>query len=147
MPELVVRYKMKTLAYAFIAALLCVSACNAGLVGWLSQEHRDWSFIESVGGMKVELNNKNLCVACDVSGTRRITTKPTIVNSGIGVRKLRWTRIGATIRLTVVTSVFEKGMSSSCGSIDLSKAPSGVYDVEYLDPDGTTHSLGKIALP
>jgi hypothetical protein len=142
-----VRYKMKTLAYAFIAFLLCLSSCNAGLAGWLSQEHRDWSFIESVGGMKVELKEKKLDVVCDVSGIRRITTKPTIVNSGIGVRKLRWTRAGATIRLSVVTSVFEKGMSSSCGSIDLSIAPSGVYAVKYLDPDGTTHSLGKIALP
>lgn len=138
---------MKHFTYTFIAVLLCVSACDAGLAGWLSQERRDWEFIESVGGMKVQLNHKRLDVACDVSGTRRITRKPTTVNSGICVRKLKWTREGSTIRLSVVTSVFEKGMSSSCESIDLSQLPSGTYSVTYANPDGTAHPLGTIALP
>ncbi|GAA5483697.1 hypothetical protein Hsar01_02931 [Haloferula sargassicola] len=138
---------MKNLGYMLIAFWTCVTTCDAGLAGWLSQEQRDWTFIESVGGMRVTLKSKELDVDCDVSGTRHITKKPTIVNSGIGVRKLRWTRAGSTIRLSVVTSVFEKGMSSSCGSLDLSKVPSGSYAVEYLDPDGTTHPLGTITLP
>ncbi len=138
---------MKNPAHTFIAFLLCISACNAGLVGWLSQERQGWAFIQSVGGMRIKMNHKNLDVDCDVSGLRQITTKPTIVNSGIGVRNVKWSRAGATIRLSVVTSVFEEGMNVSCGSIDLSKVPSGSYSVEYLDQDGTTHALGKIALP
>lgn len=138
---------MKHFIYMFIALLLCVSVCDAGLAGWLSQERRDWEFIESVGGMKVRLNHKRLDVVCDVSGTRRITRKPTIVNSGIGVRKLEWTREGSAIRLSVVTSIFEKGMSSSCEGIDLSKLPSGTYSVAYSNPDGTAHPLGTIVLP
>ena len=138
---------MKTLSYMLITFWACMTAGDAGLAGWLSQERREWSFIESVGGMKVTVHNRRLDVACDVSGTRRITKKPTMVNSGIGVSKVEWTRAGTAIRLTVVTSVFEKGMSSSCGSIDLSGLPSGSYLVEYLDPDGTVHSLGTVALP
>lgn len=126
---------------------MCVSTCNAGLGGWLSQERQDWAFIESVGGMRIKLNDKKLEVECDVSGTRQITVKPTIINSGIGVRNVKWSRAGATIRLSVVTSVFEKGMNSSCGSIDLSKFPSGSYSVEYLDQNGTTHTVGEILLP
>ncbi len=138
---------MKHLAYLFITFCVCVTSCDAGLAGWLTQEQRDWTFIESVGGMKVALKSKQLDVDCDVSGTRRITKKPTTVNSGIGVRKLKWTHVGSVIRLSVVTSVFENGMCSSCGSLDLSKLPSGYYSVEYLDPDGTAHALGTIRLP
>lgn len=138
---------MKDLAYILVAFWIGIITCNAGLAGWLSQEQRDWTFIESVGGMKVTLKDKKLDVDCDVSGTRRITRKPTIVNSGIVVRKLKWTRSGSTIRLSVVTSVFQKGMSSSCGSFDLSKIPSGSYSVEYLDQDGTTNPLGLITMP
>jgi hypothetical protein len=138
---------MKNLAYMLIAFWGCVATCEAGFAGWLSQEQRGWAFIESVGGMKVTLTSKKLDVDCDVSGTRHITKKPTIVNSGIGVRKVKWSLAGSTIRLSVVTSVFEKGMSFSCGSIDLSKVPSGTYSLEYLNPDGTAHPLGTIKLP
>lgn len=138
---------MKNLGSMLIAFWACMTTCDAGLAGWLSQDQRDWSFIESVGGMKVTLKGKSLEVDCDVSGTRRVTKKPTIVNSGIGVRKMKWARAGSTIRLSVVTSVFEKGMRSSCGSLDLSGIPPGSYSVEYLDPDGATHPLGTITLP
>jgi hypothetical protein len=138
---------MKNLGFTLMAFWVCMATCDAGLAGWLTQEQRSWTFIECVGGINVTLKNKRLDVDCDVSGTRRITKKPTLVNSGIGVRKLRWTRAGSTIRLSVVTNVFEKGMSSSCGGLDLAKVPSGSYSVEYLDPDGTTHSLGMITVP
>ncbi len=138
---------MKTLAVTWIVFLVCLSACNAGLVGWLTQEHQNWAFIESVGGMKVELKNKKLDVVCDVSGTRQVTTKPTTLNSGIDVRELKWTQVGNSIRLSVMTSAIGKGMQTSCGSIDLSKVPTGVYAVEYINRDGTTHLLRKIALP
>lgn len=137
---------MKSLASTVVAFLLVASPGNAGIIGWLSQEHQDWKFIQSVGGMKVRLARKMLAVSCDVSGLHQMTTQPTAGNSGIGVRKLGWTRAGAAIRLSVVTGVFEKGMSTSCGMIDLSDVPSGTYSVEYLDPDGTTHPLSRVVL-
>ena len=98
--------------------------------------------------MKVALaTDRSLVVSCDVSGTETITIKPTMINSGIGVRKLKCSRAGSTIRVSVVTSVIAKGMSSDGGSVDLSALPAGTYAVVYLNPDGTSHSLTKLTLP
>jgi hypothetical protein len=140
---------MKYREFALVSFILLTIASpgNAGLAGILSAKSQDWSFIQSVGGMKVELIDNRLLVSCDVSGRRSITTKPSTVNSGIGVRKLKCSRAGSTIRLTVVTSVIGKGMKTECGPVDLGRHPSGSYSVVYLDPDGTTHSLGTIRLP
>lgn len=138
---------MKNLAATWIVFLFCISSSNAGLLGWLTQEQQDWAFIESVGGMQVDLKNKKLDVSCDVSGSRQVTTMPRTLNSGIGVRELKWTRVGNSIRLSVVTSVIEKAMNRSSGSIDLSNVPTGIYAVEYINSDGTTHFLREITLP
>ncbi len=139
--------KIRTLAAVLLGYLTITTTGNAGLAGFLSAKSQDWAFIQSVGGMKVKLVKSRLSVSCDVSGLRSITTKPTTVNSGIGIRKLKCSRAGRTIRLTVVTSVISKGMKTECGTVDLSRHPSGSYSVVYLNPDGTTHSLGSIRLP
>lgn len=139
------------IALSLVALTLSASFATfsqAGLIGLLTSKHRDWGFIESVGGMKVALaTDRCLVVSCDVSGTETITSKPTLINSGIGVRKLKCSRAGSTIRLSVVTSVIDKGMSSDCGSVDLSAFAAGTYTVVYLNPDGTSHSLMKLTLP
>ena len=136
---------MKHLLTAFI---LIITACfaYAGLAGFLTQEPRSWTFIQSVGGMKISLQGNTLSVDCDVSGTRKVTVKPTMINSGLAVRKLEHKQVGKTIQLSLVTSVFEKGMSSSCKPLDLSAYPAGAYSVEYRDPAGATHALGRIAI-
>lgn len=100
---------MKTRLLIFLAGLAVAGTSEAGPVGFLTQKQRDWAFIQSVGGMQVSLAKKQLLVACDVSGTKTITTKPTRVNSGIGVRRLKYSRVGSVIHLSVVTSVFKKG--------------------------------------
>ncbi len=69
-----------------------------------------------------------------------------MTNSGMGVRELRHKRDGNTIRLTLVTSVIGKGVTTSPIPIDLSDYPNGDDSVEYLDPDGTRHALGKVTL-
>jgi hypothetical protein len=133
----------------FITASILIftaSIAYAGIAGFLTKESRDWQFIQSVGGMKISLKGETLNVDCDVSGLKAITVKPTMVNSGIGVRQLKHKQFGKTIQLSLVTSIFEKGMTSSCKALDLSAYPHGEYAVQYLDPDGTTHPLGKIAL-
>jgi hypothetical protein len=129
-----------------IVALGIAGHCAAGPIGLLTQKHRDWNFIQAVGGMKANLVERRLFVSCDVSGLKTITVKPTLVNSGIGVRKLRCSRVGNTIQLSVVTSVIEKGMRTDCGSVDLDAYPAGTYSVVYLDPSGTTHPVGDIEL-
>lgn len=130
------------------AALLLVTTTIAfsGVAGFLTRDAQDWKFIQSVGGMKVSLKENMLTVDCDVSGLKKVTVKPTMINSAMGVRKLKHKRVGKTIQLSLVTSVLEKGMTTSPKPIDLSAYPAGDYSVEYLDPDGATHPLGKITL-
>ena len=137
----------KMLRFVLTISLLTLStSARAGLAGLLSSQHQDWGFIQSVGGIKVDLKKKSLQVSCNVSGLETITTKPSLVNSAMGVRKLKCSRVGTTIRVSVVTSVLEKGMSPKCGSADLNSYPAGSYSVVYLNPDGTTHPLGKVVL-
>ena len=138
---------MKTLIAFLLATVANAGSLHAGLPGLLTKQHQDWKFIQSVGGMTVELADRQLVVNCDVSGTKTITTKPTIVNSGMGVRQLKCSRTKNTIKLSLVTSVLEKGMKTSCGPIDLSKYPAGTYSIVYLNPDGTTQALQTITLP
>lgn len=118
-----------------------------GLPGLITAESQDWNFIGSVGGMKVELAGDRLLVACNVSGAKTITTRPTIVNSGMGIRELKTSRSDYTIFLTVVTAAWKKGMSTECDSISLSEYPAGAYAIAYLDPNGTTHPLGTLLVP
>lgn len=126
--------------------ILTSPATHAGIPGLLTQEARDWRFIQSVGGMKISLTGRLLEVDCDVSGMRNVTIKPTLINSGIGVRQLKHKQVGGIIQITLITSVIEKGMTSSCKPLDLSDYPAGKYSIEYLNRDGTTQPLGKIDL-
>ncbi|NNC89544.1 MAG: hypothetical protein HKN82_13905 [Akkermansiaceae bacterium] len=126
--------------------LLAATIASSGPAGFFTREARDWKFIQAVGGMKVSAKDHVLLVECDVSGLKQVTVKPTLINSGIGVRGLKHKRDGNTIHLTVVTSVLEKGMKTSPKPVDLSDCPAGEYSVQYLDPDGTKHALGKITV-
>ncbi|MFZ9936712.1 MAG: hypothetical protein ACO3JG_06590 [Luteolibacter sp.] len=133
----------------YITALILLSATTfafSDVAGFFTKETKDWRFVQSVGGMKVSIKDTELLVECDVSGTKKVTVKPTMVNSALGVRKLKHERDGNTIRLTLVTSVIGKGITTSPKPIDLSGYPDGDYSIEYLDPDGTKHALGKITL-
>ena len=96
--------------------------------------------------MAVSVNDTTLTVDCDVSGLRKVTTKPTMIHSGIGVRKLKQMRDGNTILLTLVTCVIGKGITTSPTPVNLSAYPAGSYSVHYLDPDGTRHSVGQITI-
>jgi hypothetical protein len=96
--------------------------------------------------MSVSLAGTTLLVECDVSGLKKVTVKPTTLNSGMGVRELKQKRDGNTIYLTLVTSVIEKGITSSPKPVDLSAYPAGEYSVQYLNPDGSKQMVGKITL-
>lgn len=126
--------------------LLSSTFAFSDVAGLLTKETRSWQFVQSVGGMEVSMKDTNLVVDCDVSGTRKVTVEPTMINSALGVEKLKHKRNGNTISLTLVTRIVGKGVSTSPKPIDLSTYPDGEYSIEYLDPDGTTHALGKITL-
>jgi hypothetical protein len=114
--------------------------------GFLTQKKRDWSFIQSVGGMTVASHEQSLIINCDVSGTRKVTVKPTLINSGIGVRKIIHKRDGNKIQLTLVTSVIGKDTKTNPKPLNLSRYPAGTYQVVYLDGDGKEHDLGSVKL-
>lgn len=139
---------MKTIVCTLLAitAIITIS-CRSNIVASLSSETRDWGFVQSVGGMAVSMTDPvTLDVDADVSGLRAVTVKPTIINSALAVRRLDHRIEGNTIYLTLVTGLIDKGMSTSCGSIDLSDTPPGRYTVTYLDPDGTTHHIGEVTV-
>lgn len=126
--------------------LLFLTPAHAGLPQLLTSQERSWAFIQSVGGMKVSAKDSTLTVECDVSGLKKVTVKPTLINSGIGVRKLKHKRDGNTILLTLFTCVIGKGITTSPKPVDLSDYPDGAYSVAYLDPDGARHPVGKVFL-
>ena len=135
---------MKTLAA--IILLLSATIVFSGPIGLFTQKAQDWQFIQSVGGMKVSVEDHSLNIECDVSGVKQVTVRPSMINSALGVRKVKHTRDGDTIYLTIVTSVIEKGISTSPKPVDLSDYPMGEYSVQYLDPDGAKHAVGKITV-
>lgn len=131
---------------ASIVFLFSVMFTHADIAGYFTKHSQDWKFIQTVGGMKVSVKDSMLFVDCDVSGTKKVTLEPTMINSGMGVREIRHKRDGNTIRLTLVTSVIGKDITTSAKPIDISGYPDGVYAIEYLDPDGSKHALGEITL-
>jgi hypothetical protein len=138
-----------TTAMKYITALILLLSTTfafSDVAGLLTKETRSWQFVQSVGGMKVSVKDTNLVVDCDVSGLRKVTVEPTMVNSGIGVDKLKHKRDGNTISLTLVTRMIGKGVSTSPKPIDLAAYADGEYSIEYLDPDGTKHALAKVTL-
>lgn len=132
-----------------LVALLLVATSTLAFTfgpGFWTQKKRDWAFIQSVGGIQVRVEDQQLMVDCDVSGTREVTTKPTVINSGMGVRKLIHTRKENKIQLTLVTSVIGEGSRTTPKPVDLSSYPAGSYQVVYRDRDGREHDLGSIQL-
>jgi hypothetical protein len=65
----------------------------------------------------------------------------------MGVRKLKASRKGNTIRLSLITSVLEKGMKTTCDPIKLTDYAPGTYHVVYFEPNGKSHALATITLP
>ena len=123
----------------------------AGLISIFTSDHRDWTFIQSVGGLFVgnpkhlESDNWYLPIDCDVSGIRTITIKPTTVNSALVVRKIKTKVKLNTVQIWVITSVADKqNISSSSTGVTLKGITEGSYKIEYLNPDGTTISIKTV---
>lgn len=140
-----------------ILALLLVSlftACTQSVVSALTRSSCDWQFIQSVGGIAVgppqrdQRGHVMLPVRCDVSGTQRITRRPTHINSALvcetPVVRIRDGTIFLTIRTTVAGN---PKLSSRCPTADLGALAPGRYSVIYRSPGGTNHPLGSIDIP
>jgi hypothetical protein len=132
-------------------ALVAMSQSFAGIVGWLSSEPRDWKFVQSVGGIAIDpvirMNGKPMLpVTCDVSGTTIVTCRPTMMNSGIVIRKFEVKHTGRDITIRVVTSLLEGTKASRKNHVDLSGIKKGVYQVYYETPGDPEKRLGVVEI-
>lgn len=141
---------MKTLMLLIAAISLTWSATCLASPDF--EQPRELSYIEDRGGLRLtEPYKKNnrwwLALECNVSGIKKITVTPKTIHSG-----LAWSKSVANvdenrIYLSIYTAMQgPRAPSAACGDAPLAHAPGGVYQVYYLDPDETTHSLGTVEL-
>jgi hypothetical protein len=121
------------------------------MVSIAASSSRDWQFVQSVGGMAIGKpardgrGNVILPIHCNVSGTRRITTKPNGINSALVCERpsvgVRGSMIFITVRTTVAS---DQNSDADCPAANLGRLAPGRYSVVYRDPDGGSHPLGLI---
>lgn len=110
---------------------------------------RDWKFVQEVGGMAVSpkpLPVKGrliLPVRVNVSGTEKITIKPTMLHSGLVCEGITVTRKGNEIGLTIRTTLPLQGLRVECPNADLGELPAGDYKIVYLSPNGDKQPLSS----
>ena len=117
-----------------LLATVPVLACSA-----LSAEKRDWTFMQRVGGIAVGRPYRAnarlyLPVECDVSGTKAISSTPTMLNSGLVVHEVIARRDRAAIYVSVSTSLPSAGLTTACTPAVLEDLPAGRYSVFYGRP-------------
>jgi len=113
-----------------IALLIITTASEAGIVGLLSSEARDWDFIQKNGGVQIaapiEKDGKRLLpVTCYIAK----------YNSGLIVRRIEIKQKGSQIAIRIFTSLPEKDSGSNTSGFvsyaDITDIPLGHYDVFY----------------
>ena len=132
--------------------ILAVSCSTA--VGIATAAHRDWTFMQAVGGIRVgdpqsvSRDTWTLPIECDVSGLTEVTTKPTGINSALVVKDIKTqTRQDKILVWVVVCVVTDKYTESHWAkSIQLKGVKEGKYSVQYLNPDGSTVGIRTIEL-
>jgi hypothetical protein len=114
----------------------------------LTSETRDWDFIQKTGGIRISSpidkgGKLVLPVEYGVQGLTAITCPPTLINSGLAVRKIEIKKIASVLVLRVVTQVFEKGSDTEIVHyVDLDSIPVGSYKVYYETAGDTKKYIG-----
>lgn len=125
--------------FAFI-----LSSCS------VADERRDWSFIQSVGGMVVGAQDKNtnwLNLRGDVSGFHEFTTKPTQLNSALALKSVNASVDGGAINLYVTTTIISKKYNSTkIEGVNIASVKAGQYAVQYLNSDGSLVKIGNVTI-
>jgi hypothetical protein len=142
---------MKRLSVILLFLALAVPL-PASIIGWLTSEARDWKFVQSTGGIRVDPpmekeGRKVLPIEYYVQGLMAITCQPTALCSGLAVRRIEARKVGSQIIIRVFTQLVEEG--SDTGRIhyaDLSEIQPGEYEVFYETPNDMTKYLGRIEL-
>lgn len=115
--------------------------------------YASWDFMQAVGGIKVESNAKKkgrsiyLPITCDVSGLSAITKKPTTMNSGISVYKIKTKVENNQILVTIILGpIGITNATPMCQSEKLKNFSPGKYDVFYYYA-GKKYFIGNTIIP
>lgn len=118
----------------------------------LTRDSRDWTFIQSVGGIKTEkpLDTEDgfyLPITCNVSGQDSVTVKPKGMNSALFCLKTKTRIKDNKIYLTVITgySLFEK-LDSKCKAVKIGKLRPGNYKVFYENEKSDNYQIGEFTI-
>ena len=88
-----------------------------------------------------------LPVEYDISGLTTVTTTPTLMNSGMVIRRIDVNVTGQDVILKVVSQAPRKGkIPGPLHLITLPKMSSGIYDVYYETKGDSQKYLGKIEI-
>ena len=130
-------------------SVLIIISCMF-LLGCPLSEHRDWSFMQKVGGLSVGGQDKKpdwLIIRGDISGLKEFSVKPTQMNSALAVKSVESIVRDSVIQIYVVTTVIsEKYSTTEIAGVNLSGVKKGKYMVQYLNPDNTTVNLKEVRI-
>jgi len=139
---------MKSFGKIFFGGVALLLGCGMAM---LTSEYRDWTFIQQVGGLtageaqKMENGTYRLPILCDVSG-REITSKPTTANSGLIVRETGFSIHKNSIQIWIKTCLADGKHNAFAPDVLLKNIPSGTYQVQYRNRDGSTVNLRAIEI-
>ena len=118
----------------------------------LTRNSRDWTFIQTVGGIKTEkpLETEDgfyLPVICNVSGQDSVTGKPTGINSALFCLKTKTKIKDNKIYITIITGypLFEKPDCKS-KAVRIGKLKAGDYKVLYKNKESGEHQIGEFTI-
>ncbi len=118
----------------------------------LTNESRDWNFIQSIGGIRIEkpLETENgfyLPIICNVSGQDSVTIKPEGPNSALFCLRTKTTVEENKIYVTVITGYNLFGeLDSKCKAVRLGKLKKQTYTVYYKDNKSDEHLIGEFTI-
>ena len=140
---------MKMRLKIFLVGAAVAFGCGMAVV---TSEHRDWTFIQQVGGLavgepqKLADGNYRLPIRCDVSGLEAVTIKPRTVNSGLIVRETGCAVRQHTIQIWIKTCLADKKHNAAAPDVLLKNIPPGKYQVQYRNLDGSLVNLREIEI-
>jgi len=134
-----------------LAPIALLALCALFGAGAARADPQGWSFIRSVGGLRVgepiRVNGLwRLPVRANVAGIETFTNRPTLQNPFLKCSAVSAVIEGHGIFLTIETAVQRSGGSARCAPALLGHAPPGSYTVFYRSPDEPTVRLREVRI-
>ena len=130
-------------------ALTRIALCaTGGVLACVSETALGWERIEAVGGMAVGSATRlaggrlRIPVRCDLAGLDSITSKPTQMNSGLGVARLKVELDSNVVFITVIAGI---GAPAQCPAIEVDYVGSSLR-AAYRSPDRSSRELGPVVI-